>query len=162
MAQLMDIRENRLKFSDGLPSGIDPHFTRWLKRLTEPRVSDRFADAVEALEGLEPSNNGIDIIVFERAKKTNYQIFKQSRSLALCFRLLIVSLFPPLINFVLVESTKIYLPHEVELTSMVFISYFMRILYSTSNITLIGGALSFPILLFLDLISPSQKKEIAR
>jgi serine/threonine protein kinase len=53
MAQLMDIGENRLKFSDRLPSDIDPHFVHWLKRLTEPRAGDRFADAAAALEGLQ-------------------------------------------------------------------------------------------------------------
>jgi serine/threonine protein kinase len=52
MAQLMDIGENRLKFSDRLTSDIDPHFVRWLKRMTEPRASERFADAKSALEGL--------------------------------------------------------------------------------------------------------------
>ncbi len=52
MAQLMDIGENRLKFSDHLPSNIDPHFTRWLKHLTEPRAGNRFADAATALNAM--------------------------------------------------------------------------------------------------------------
>jgi hypothetical protein len=63
---------------------------------------------------------------------------------------------------VLVESAKIYLPHEMELSSIVFISYFMRVLYSINNIALIGGALLLPIFLSLDLISLSQKRGIAK
>jgi serine/threonine protein kinase len=55
MAQLMDIGENRLKFSDRLPRDIDPHFVRWLQRMTAPRAGDRFADAAMALAALESS-----------------------------------------------------------------------------------------------------------
>jgi serine/threonine protein kinase len=53
MAQLMDIGENRLKFSDRLSSDIDPHFVRWLYRMTEPRASDRLADAKSARAALD-------------------------------------------------------------------------------------------------------------
>jgi serine/threonine protein kinase len=53
MAQLMDIGENRLKFGDRLPSDINPHFVRWLQRMTEPRAGDRFADAATALDELQ-------------------------------------------------------------------------------------------------------------
>jgi serine/threonine protein kinase len=67
MAQLMDIGENRLKFSDRLSSDIDPHFIRWLHRMTEPRASDRFADAKSAraalgrLEVIESESRGRSI-----------------------------------------------------------------------------------------------------
>jgi serine/threonine protein kinase len=80
MAQLMDIGENRLKFSDRLPSDIDPHFVRWLKRMTEPRAGDRFADAAAALEGFEPSNNGVDIIICERENKKTINYFNNRNS----------------------------------------------------------------------------------
>jgi serine/threonine protein kinase len=52
MAELVDVGENRLKFSDRLVDA-DPRFLLWLERLTEPRVSDRFADAAAALEALD-------------------------------------------------------------------------------------------------------------
>jgi serine/threonine protein kinase len=149
-------------FSERAFEGLEHQYANWLKRMVAVRVSDRFADAAAALEGLEPSNNKVDIIVCERAQKTNYQIVKQSRSLALCLRLLVLALSPHLINFVLVESAKFYLPDEIELSSIVFVSYFMRILYSMSNVALIGGTLLLPIFLSLDLISLSPKRGITK
>jgi serine/threonine protein kinase len=148
------------KFSAAAYDEVDQQYSSWLRKMTAVRVRDRFTDAAAALEGLEPSNNEVDIIVCKIAKKTNYQIFKQSKSLVLCLRLFALALYPHLINFVLVESVKIYLPHEMGLSSIVFISYFMRILYSLSNVALTGGALLLPIFLILDLISLSQKREM--
>jgi serine/threonine protein kinase len=147
------------RFSNNAYDGIDRSYANWLRKMTAVRVGDRFTDAAAALEGLEPSNNEVDIIVCERENKTNYQLFIQSRSLVLCLRLFALALYPHLINFVLVESVKIYLPHEMGLSSIVFISYFMRVLYSLSNVVLTGGAFLLPIFLILDLISLSQKRE---
>jgi serine/threonine protein kinase len=150
------------RFANAAYDGVDRSYANWLRKMTAVRAGDRFADAAAALEGFEPSNNGVDIIICERENKKNYQLFQQSKFLVLCLQLFALALSPHLINFVLVESAKIYLPHEMELSSIVFMSYFMRVLYSVNNIALIGGALLLPIFLSLDLISLSQKRGIAK
>ncbi|MGB3652875.1 MAG: pentapeptide repeat-containing protein, partial [Rivularia sp. (in: cyanobacteria)] len=37
-----------------LPSGIDPQFVRWLRKMVEPNIKNRFANAAVALEALKP------------------------------------------------------------------------------------------------------------
>ncbi|MGL6338072.1 MAG: serine/threonine protein kinase, partial [Waterburya sp.] len=52
LAQLIDVRNNRLKFKGRIDCN-DSLFLEWLERMLEPRACDRFADATKALEQLK-------------------------------------------------------------------------------------------------------------
>lgn len=80
VGKLID-EEYRFNFKS-LPSELHPQFVRWLRKMVEPNIKNRFANAAEALEALKPIS--VTVKSPEVKTPTNSLTFVQCFAILMC------------------------------------------------------------------------------
>ncbi len=69
-------QDGRIQFADKVP--LNPGFVRWLERLTEPNLSQRFSSARQALEALEQNQVASSSLACSQPTSSRIQLKKSS------------------------------------------------------------------------------------